>query len=52
MMRMTVDLPEPLGPSSPVTDPGGHVNETSSSTDTAPYIFDTWQTSTPARVAR
>ena len=36
MMRSSVDLPEPLGPSSEVSDPSGISSETSSSATKSP----------------
>ena len=41
MIRSSVDLPEPLGPSSAVSDPSGTSSETLSSATKSPKRFET-----------
>ena len=43
MIRSSVDLPEPLGPSSAVSEPGGISTETSSSAVKSPKRFVTFE---------
>ena len=50
MRCRSVDLPAPLGPSSPVT-PGPRANDTSLSATTLPYQRETWSTASAAGVA-
>ena len=45
MMRSSVDLPEPLGPSSAVSEPPSTSSETSSSAWKLPKRFETLRTS-------
>ena len=45
MMRSSVDFPEPLGPSSAVSEPPSTSSETSSSAVKLPNRFETLQTS-------
>ena len=44
MIRSSVDLPEPLGPSSAVSEPSGISSETSSSATKSPNRFVTSRT--------
>src|SRR6516165_11009309 len=44
IMRMSVDLPAPFGPSSPRISPCFTANETSSTAVKSPYFFVMWST--------
>ena len=44
MIRSSVDLPEPLGPSSAVSEPPATSSETSSSAEKSPKLFETLRT--------
>src|SRR5690606_16638411 len=45
IIRIAVDLPAPFGPRKPVTRPGRHANETSSTAVKSPYDLDRFWTS-------